>query len=477
MNQINIFLNKNEIDDIANFDRSLVEERNEKVLITILKIIGNCTINNIVNSSNRLMLTINLILLGHISLQDTTHYELFMTYQIGITIIEFFGKLIIIGLLKFLLEKKGSEDLYNIYLKLKTALIFIIPIIMIPISLCSYFIIKSLLKNNLDIYDQSINKEIYLKFLLFTPIIYFFEILLYLNFQLLSSLDESKTLISYLVFFVISHITSCWILLYVLKLGIKGLTMSYILNSFLFYLFTNVYINSLKEDEAENFLIIPLKEHFKSEIFNILKEAGSVSLRNLGDSFIYYLLFIASLFTDKKQLIVNIIYLNFYDTLIGVNKGFYLTFRNYLLFNKDDTEKKKNYVIIFSLSFLAFGFILFIILIVFENVLLKLYLIKGGDNELKAISSSIKVIYSLCVLFNVIQILLYGFIRGMAMASPLIKKVFYSIICLSLCLLLCFYFNYGIIGLWTSILIMCFLYICENTYKTIIHFNNFFFLK
>ena len=477
MNQINILLNKNEIDDIANFDRSLVEERNERILVTILKIIGNCTINNTVHSSNHLILTINLILLGHISLQNITHYEMFMTYQIGVAIIEFFGKLIIIGLLKYLLEKKGSEDLYNIYLKLKTALIFIIPIIMIPISLSSYSIIKSLLKSNLDIYDQSLNKEIYLKFLIFTPIIYFFEILLYLNFQLLSSLDETKALISYLIFFIISHITSCWILLYVLKIGIIGLTMSYSFNSFLFYLLTNVYINNIKEDEAENFLIIPPKEHFKSEIFIFLKEAGYVSLRNLSDSFIYYLLFIASLFTDKKQLIVNIIYLNFYDVLIGVNKGFYLTFRNYLLFNKDATEKKKNFVIIFSLSFLAFGFIFFIILIVFENILLKLYLINGGDDELKKISSSIKIIYSLCVLFNVIQILLYGFIRGMAMASPLFKKVFYSLICLSLCLLLCFYYNYGILGLWTGILIMCFLYTCENTYKTIFHFNNFFFLK
>lgn len=477
MNQINILFNKNEIDDIANFDRSLVEERNERILITILKIIGNCTINNIVNSSNRLMLTINLIILGHISLQNKTHYELFMTYQIGIAIIEFFGKLIIIGLLKFLLGKKEREDLYNIYLKLKTALLFIIPLIMIPISLGSYFIIKSLLKNNLDIYDQSLNKEIYFKFLIFTPIIYFFEILLYLNFQLLSSLDETKALISYFIFFVITHITMCWILLYILKLGIIGLTISYSLNCFLFYLFTNVYINTIKEDEAENFLIISPKEHFNSEIFIILKEAGSVSLRNLSDSFIYYLLFIASLFTDKKQLIVNIIYLNFYDTLIGFNKGFYLTFRNYLLYNKDATEKKKNYVIIFSLSFLAFGFILFIILIVSENILLKLYLINGGDEELKAISSSIKIIYSLCVLFNEVQILLYGFIRGMAMPSPLIKKVFYSLICLSLCLLLCFYFNYGIVGLWMGILIMCFLYICENTYKTILHFNNFFFLK
>ena len=38
MNQINILLNKNEIDDVANFDRSLVEERNERIIITILKI-------------------------------------------------------------------------------------------------------------------------------------------------------------------------------------------------------------------------------------------------------------------------------------------------------------------------------------------------------------------------------------------------------------------------------------------------------
>jgi hypothetical protein len=187
-----------------------------------------------------------------------------MTYQIGVAIIEFLGKLFILGLLKYLLEKKGSEDLYNTYLKLKTALIFIIPIIMIPISLSSYFIIKSLLKNNLDIYDQSLNKEIYLKFLIFTPMIYFFEILLYLNFQLLSSLDESKALISYLIFFIISHITSSWILLYVLNLGIIGLTMSYSLNSFLFYLFTNIYISNLKEDEAENFLIIPIKKIFSN---------------------------------------------------------------------------------------------------------------------------------------------------------------------------------------------------------------------
>ena len=474
MNNQYIALNKNEIDDVANFDRSVVEERNEKLSITILKIIGNSFINNIVNVSGRLILTINLILLGHISLQDKTHYELFMTYQIGIAIIDFFGKLIIIGLLKYLFANKDSEELYNLYIKLKTTLIFIIPIIMIPVSIGSYFIIRLLLKNNLDIYDQSLNKEIYFKFLIFTPLIYFFEILFYLNLQLLRAYEETKALITYVNCFLISHILICWIFLYILRLGIIGLTISYCMNSFVFYLFSNIHINNSKEDEEVNFLIIPFKQYLKNDLFIYLKEAGSLSLRNMSDSFIFYLLFIASLFTDRKQLIVNIIYLNFYDTLIGFNKGCYITLRNYLLNDKESTEKKKKYIIIFVLTFFIFAFLLFIILMTCENILLYLYLIKGGDADLKNISHSIKIIYGLCVLFNCIQILLFGFIRGMAMPSLIRKKVLYSLICLFLCLLLCFYFELGIIGLWISVLIMCLLYICENTNKAIYHFKNFF---
>ena len=239
-------------------------------------------------------------------------------------------------------------------------------------------------------------------------------------------------------------------------------------------MFSNIYINNSKEDEKVNFLIIPFKQYLNDDLFIYLKEAGSLSLRNISDSFIYYLLFIASLFTDRKQLIVNIIYLNFYDTLIGINKGCYITLRNYLLNDKESTEKKKKYVIIFTLTYFIFAFLLFIVLITCENILLDLYLIKGGDEDLKNISNSIKIIYGLCVLFNCIQILLYGFIRGMAMASSILKKIGYSLICLLLCLFLCFYLELGIIGLWISVLIMCFLYIYENTKKSINHFINFF---
>ena len=474
MEQKNL-ITKNEPEDVIIFDRSLVVYRNEHILITIIKIIGKSLINNIVNFSDRLSITINLILLGHIPLQNKTHYELFMTYQIGVAIIDFLGKLIITGLLKYLFEKKESEELFNLYLRLKSSLIFIIPIIMIPVSICSYFIIKLLLQNNLDIYDQSLNKEVYFKYLLFTPIIYFFEILFYLNLQLLRSFDEIKALAFYLNFFYITHITTCWILLYTLNVGIFGLTASYCLNSFLFYLFSNLYIDVTNKDKDENFIIIPHKEYLNSNIFTCLKEAGTVSLRNLSDSFVFYLLFIASLFTDKNQLIVNIIYLNFYNTLIAINKGSYITLKNYLLYNKEATEKKKNYVVIFSSTFLFISFSLFIILMVFENILLDIYLIDGGEKPLQKISKLINKLFALCVIFNGIQILLYGFIRGLAMPSPLMKKVAYSLITLLLCLLLCFYYDYGIIGLWISVLILSFLYIFENTYKAVKNFRLFFF--
>ena len=465
---------KNEKEDVS-IDRSLVEIRNEKLTITILGIIGNCFINNLVFIASNFISTINLILLGHISLQNKTHYQLFMTYEIGVAIINFFGKIITIGLLRYIFEIKEYRKIYFSYLRLKTGLILIIPTIMIPVSLSSYFIIKLLLRNNLDKYNQSLNKEIYFKFMIFTPAIYFFEILFYLNLKLLRAFEETKRVVSYINFFIISHIVSCWILLYILKIGILGLTISYFFNSFIFYFFSNYYINDTKGEEIENFFIIPPGEYIDSSIVNTLKEASSFSMRHLGDTFLVYLLFIVTLFTDKDQLIVNIVYLNFYYFLNSINKGFYLTLRNYLLHSNESNEEKKKYIIVFTLTFLTILFSLFILLLIYKNVLMIIYLIKGGDKYLQIISNSIQVIYSFCILFNGIQILFYGFNRGMAAPSPIIIKFIYSFIGFFLCLILCFVYKKGILGLWIAMLILCLAHFLQNGYKSIIHFNNFFF--
>ena len=468
-------ISRNEKEDIS-IDRSLVEIRNEEVSITILNIIGNCFINNLVFITSNFVSTINLILIGHILIEDKTHFELFMTYEIGVTIINFFGKVIIMGLLRFIFEIKEHRKIYFSYLRLKTGLVLIIPIIMIPVSLSSYLIIKLLLQNNLDIYNQSLNKEVYFKFMIFTPIIYFFEILFYLNLKLLRAFDKIKAVISYINIFVISHIVFCWILLFILKIGILGLTISYCLNSFLFYMLTNKYINSIKEEEIENFFILPPKDYFDKNVINILKEASSLSMRYLSDVFLLYFLFISTLFTDKKQLIVNSVYLNFYFFFNGINKGFYLTLRDYLIHSKESNEEKKKYIIIFSITFLTILLSIFIMLIIYRNILMDIYLIKGGDHNLQIISNRIHIIYSLCILFNGNQILLYGFNRGMAASSPIVIKYIKSFICFFLCLILCFIYNKGILGLWIAVLIFCIFYFFENGYKSIIHFNNFFFV-
>jgi hypothetical protein len=264
---------------------------------------------------------------------------------------------------------------------------------MIPVSLCSYFIIKLLLRNNLDIYNQSLNKQIYFKFLIFSPIIYFFEILFYLNLILLRAFEEIKAIISYTNLFIICHLVTCWILLYILKLGIFGLTISYLLNSFFFYFFSNSYINNQKEEDAENFFVIPPKEYLDYNLINILKTASSFSIRYVTDSFLYYIIFISTLFTNKIKLIVNIIYLNFYSITNEINKGFYLTFTNYLLHTNESNEEKKKYILVFSLTFLIIIVSVFVILIIFKNILMDIYLINGGNNNLRIISNSIQIIY------------------------------------------------------------------------------------
>ena len=467
-------VNRNEIEDIA-IDRSVVEIRNENLLITILNVIGNCFINNIVFIVSNFISAINLILLGHILQQNRTHYELFMTYQIGVSIIDFFGRVFILGLLRYNFEKKEYRKLFKTYLRFKTGLIVLIRSIMIPVSLCSYFIIKLLLRNNLDIYNQSLNKQIYFKFLIFSPIIYFFEILFYLNLLLLRAFEEIKAIISYTNLFIICHLVSCWILLYILKIGILGLTISYMLNTFAFYFFTNSYINNKKEEDAQNFIVIPPKEYIDYNLINILKIASTFSIRYVTDCFLYYILFIATLFTNKLKLIVNIIYLNFYCIANEINKGFYLTFKHYLLHTKESNEEKKKYILVFSLTFFIIILSVFVILIVFKNILMYIYLINGGNEDLKIISNSIQIIYSFCILFNGIQIILYGFIRGMASASPISNKFIYSFIFLFLCLMLCFIYKLSVFGLWIAVLILFLFYTIHNGYNSIIHFNTIFF--
>ena len=441
-------------DDIKDiYDISLVASNPEDPKITALKSIGNSFYNNIVVLLYKLIMTTNLIIIGQVVYENINHYELVLTYQVGVLIFEILGKFFIIGLVKYIFEEKeDSDEVYNTFIRLKTSLIFIIPIVTIPVSLLSKLIIKLLTKN--IIIATEIVDEIYFKFLLFIPAIYLFEILFFLNIQYMQNQKKTNAVFSYISCFLICHISTCWILLYMLEIGIIGLTISYGVNSFLFYLSTNNYIQNIREFELQGFFfLIPGSQNFNIEVLNELKRESLLSFINLGEIFIIHFLFVSSLFTDKNQLIVNIIY---FST------------------NVESAEKRQQYVANFSLYFMILGLSFFIVLLVFDNILLDCFLFDGGNQLLKNFAKKLKIMFSLCVLLNVIRMLLNGTIRGMNVPFPVIKKIFYCTICIVLCFVLGFVYEKGVYGLWISKFILNLLFVFDNAHKAIIYLPQFF---
>ena len=364
-------LKNNEIMPI--YDASIVYPNTEDPSIAAFKSIGSSLFNNIVIALSKIIMTTNLIILGHTLYENKIHYKLIITFQIGVFIIEFLGKYFIMGLVKYLFEdKEDNEELYNLYIRMKTSLVILIPTVITPVSICSYFLLELLLINFTGISDQTICKEIYFKFLIFTPIIYLFEILFFLNLQFLHYQKQTKAVFIYLISFLIAHIALSWILLYILEIGIIGLTISYCINTFLFYFFTNNYVKNVREGWIQNFfLLIPKKENFDGEVMNTLKRKSLLSLLHLGEIFIVYFLFLLSIFTDENQLVVNIIYLNFYELILAINRGIYYSLKRYISTNVESMEKRQKYVATFSLYYIIFGLSLFLIYYLYWKVVIK----------------------------------------------------------------------------------------------------------
>ena len=420
----------------------------------------------------RAIVTTNLILLGHLLYEQKIHYQLFMTFQIGVFILEFFGKYFIIGLLKYIFfENSEKKTLYNLYIRIKTALIFIIPFITIPISIISYYIMDSLFKYSLKIDNQDLIKEVYKKFLLFTPVIYFFEILFFLNLKYLNACNRIRLVLMYIICYLICHIVLSYILLFILNYGVFGLTISYGLNSFIFFFLTNNKIYIIEDvDEDSFFHFIPNKNNLNWPVIKKVGEISVYSLINIGEIFPVHFLFLIGLFIGKNQLIVNIIYLNFFELVSEIYRGFYYTIKKELSIKYQDWIQKQNYLLFFSVYYSILSLTIFILLILFKNILLNIYLFKGGESILKEISGTLRIIYPLCIFCMSVKILLNGIIRNLEIPVSNKRRLVYIIICIIFAYIFCFIEDLGIFGIWISMLSLEFLHAGENLAKTIKYF-------
>ena len=453
-------------------DRSLVIVSKEKPERAAIESIGFSFFNNMVITLFRAIVTTNLILLGHLLYEQKIHYQLFMTFQIGVFILEFFGKYFIIGLLKYIFfENSEKKTLYNLYIRIKTALIFIIPFITIPISIISYYIMDSLFKYSLKIDNQDLIKEVYKKFLLFTPVIYFFEILFFLNLKYLNACNRIRLVLMYIICYLICHIVLSYILLFILNYGVFGLTISYGLNSFLFFFLTNNKIYIIEDvDEDSFFHFIPNKNNLNWPVIKKVGEISVYSLINIGEIFPVHFLFLIGLFIGKNQLIVNIIYLNFFELVSEIYRGFYYTIKKELSIKYQDWIQKQNYLLFFSVYYSILSLTIFILLILFKNILLNIYLFKGGESILKEISGTLRIIYPLCILCMSVKILLNGIIRNLEIPVSNKRRLVYIIICIIFAYIFCFIKDLGIFGIWISMLSLEFLHAGENLAKTIKYF-------
>ena len=463
-------------DVLALYDISMVKPIQDSPEIAALKSFKKSFSNNISVTLNQLIMMSNLILLGHTFFKNQINYDLLMLYQIVVFILGLFGKIFIIGLLKYLFEDKEENDIYKLYIRMKTILVIIIPIVFIPLVIISYFLIDLLLRHVLKINDHNILKELYLNFFIFIPVIYFFELLFLLNNQFLHHLKCYKSVFFYALFFMIAHISLSCILLYILEIGIIGLTISYGFNSFFFYYLSCRTIKKYGNYTEQNyfFYLIPYNKNFDGELINTFKRNSLISIINYGDIITFLVLFAASVFIDKKEFFINIIYINFYELIFSINKGFYFNLKTYIMETMEDSENRQKYVASFVFYYMIMELAIFLVLIIFRNILLNIYLMEIKEYLFELSGSVLRILFPVSLLLSSVRFILNGIVRGMSVAMHPLKKIFYLLCYMLLCWILCFEYKCRIFGLWISLIAFDLLLLIESIHKAYSIFPRFF---
>lgn len=411
-------------------------------------------------------------------MENKTHYELLVSFQVGILFLDIFGKFFITGLIKALKDKSNSVATY---IELKILILFLILIVLVPVSLASYFLINFILNQCDSEYNKDLNFYVYLNFFIWSPALFCFEIFFLLNLKLLYLTENIKLLLKFLITLFGAHIILSYFLIYVFELGLIGLTISYFVNCLFAYVCSNKKVNhhhfNAENNDNNNFYFLPNANDFsRNDISNTLKKSKKIALNYFLENFPFYLIFLASIFSDQKQLIVNIIYLNFYEITNAINKGFEITLKNYLIEDDKSYDIKRRFIITFSICFWTIGITLFIILLTFKSSIIYLYLYDGGENQIKTIAKKLNIIFPFCILNNYIFMALNGFAVGLRQDLSYLHFFSYlnPLICMSSCLFFFVQYDYSIVGLWVGLLLSSFLYILIYGFKAVQYFKVFF---
>lgn len=394
-----------------------------------------------------LMDTINLMFVGHFKeeLIPSLEYSYFNFYGIGITYFNLFGFVFALGMVKTL--KRDLRDLENNFLSIKLILIFLTIFLILPLCVFSYEIFYSIYGDYVDL--DPVWWYTYTHFILFLPIFSYFHLLLQLNLKIYQIFNEKRAaLLIFFLFFLIQIVLNY---LFLVKCNFKyfGIFLSLAIASFICYMVSNINIteNIFKNnfnfypDQKINFYYERVKVYVRNGLFVYLEYAG------------FGFTILIAFLLDENSLTTNLILINLFAISHIISKGFTKTLQHYIYISSNSYRhshlSKKRYVKTLSLICFSTALIFSIAIIYFNRDFVKLFL-RTSDKTIieEEFLQIIKIYYFLIFLHFAMQAL-EGCIRSFhTKIYSFIKKIAFLVIFLPLGIFYCFYYDYGLYGIW-----------------------------
>jgi len=414
--------------------------------------------------------TINLIILGHFdSSGKGTGYEYFNYFQIGVVYLNLFGFVFALGTLKSL--KKEISNLEKNYLNTKLLLIGIVFLIILPLNLVSYYILSSIYSEE-GLSTISMLWYIYRNFLIFAPILAYFQLLLQLNLRIFQNYNMRAMSLWIFILHILLHLFFSFLFVFYFNFEVKGIIFSLIVTSVICYFISNKLTNDYIIRET-NFYIFPgtdfdlnsltetMKINFVTGIITYLEYAG------LG----FFTLF--SLLINHESLTANIILVNFICTLQIMGNGFSSTLKRYIQLSTSSYKHshigKKKFIKFLALLTVSSAFILAILILMTKSKFVYIYLNESDITSFNIISdlfSNVVQYFSFIIFFDYISRILDGYVKGIDanITHLMFFKLSFIIIFVPIGLVWCFVYDYGLIAFWAVIYIYIIIHTILNSF-------------
>ncbi len=416
--------------------------------------------------------SLNLIYIGHFPSSTNTQFNYF---QIGTFYLYLFGLMYSIGMLKSL---KYQQERFIQYINLKIIIYFLSFFLILPFSSFSYYLLNwiysdgNLVSSNLW--------DLYVKYIIFAPIFYFCYLLFLLNILFFQRNNMRTPAVWFCFLFIFFHCLCTYVLMFQLEYGIESITLSFTITSFICYILSNMTISEelYKVRKIKNFNFLPNHLEFDDHFQKHFKEALSNALNSLLDflPFGFFLLF--SFFINENSLTANIILMNVFSLLHSFAQGLSSTLKNYILYssigNKHSHQAKIKYVKIFTNVVLILAGIFSIVLITLGGNVTVIYINNSYEIIAKEIND-MHYFFTAIMFLDFVSEELEGYVRGINIPNNLIVyKIVFPIIFLPIGFALCFFFDYGIRGLWIGIFLNILVYTFPNGVNVYNHYDLFF---